>query len=108
MACKDWNAAEMKHGHIALVSETCPSLLFVNKDEMYHKTLANLLEVRARKDRVIAVTTVDTQVPEGLAYNLITIPAAHEAFQPILAATPFQLLKRLYPLRAQLRCRQAP
>ena len=43
-------AAEMKHGPIALVSETCPSLIFVNQDEMYHKTLANLQEVRARRD----------------------------------------------------------
>ena len=85
-------AAEMKHGPIALVSETCPSLIFVNQDEMYHKTLANLQEVRARKGRVIAVTTSDSAFPEDQADDIISIPAAHEAVQPILASIPVQLL----------------
>ena len=43
-------AAEMKHGPIALVSETCPSLIFVNQDEMYHKTLANRKRLRGRDE----------------------------------------------------------
>ncbi|MBT5378501.1 MAG: glutamine--fructose-6-phosphate transaminase (isomerizing) [Opitutae bacterium] len=85
-------AAEMKHGPIALISETCPSLLFVNNDEMYHKTLSNLQEVRARKGRVIAVTTLDANFPNDLANDIITIPSAHEAVQPILASIPVQLL----------------
>ena len=85
-------AAEMKHGPIALISETCPSLLFVNNDEMYHKTLSNLQEVRARKGRVIAVTTPDANFPKDLANDIITIPSAHEAVQPILASIPVQLL----------------
>jgi glutamine---fructose-6-phosphate transaminase (isomerizing) len=85
-------AAEMKHGPIALISETCPSLLFVNHDEMYHKTLSNLQEVRARKGRVIAVTTTDANFPEDLANDIITIPSAHEVVQPILASIPVQLL----------------
>lgn len=85
-------AAEMKHGPIALVSESCPSLLFVNHDEMYQKTLANLQEVRARKGKVIAVTTSDAGFPEDQADDIITIPAAHEAMQPILASIPVQLL----------------
>jgi glucosamine--fructose-6-phosphate aminotransferase (isomerizing) len=85
-------AAEMKHGPIALISETCPSLLFVNNDETYHKTLSNLQEVRARKGRVIAVTTTDANFPEDLANDIITIPSAHEVVQPILASIPVQLL----------------
>ncbi len=85
-------AAEMKHGPIALISPSCPSLLFVNSDEMFHKTLSNLQEVRARKGRVIAVTTTAAQFPDDLADDIIQIPSAHEAVQPILASIPVQLL----------------
>ena len=54
--------------------------------------MSNLQEVRARKGRVIAVTTADANFPEDLANDIITIPSAHEAVQPILASIPVQLL----------------
>ena len=85
-------AAEMKHGPIALVCEQCPSLFFINNDEMYQKTLANLQEVRARKGQVIAITTESTDFPKDLADDIITIPDSHEAIQPILNSIPVQLL----------------
>ena len=64
----------------------------MNSDEMFHKTLSNLQEVRARKGRVIAVTTTAAQFPDDLADDIIQIPSAHEAVQPILASIPVQLL----------------
>ncbi len=85
-------AAEMKHGPIALICEKCPSLFFINNDEMYHKTLANLQEVRSRKGPVIAITTESTDFPADLADDIITIPDSHEAVQPILNSIPVQLL----------------
>jgi len=85
-------AAEMKHGPIALISETCPSVFFINNDEMYQKSLANLQEVRARKGKVIAITTEDANFPEDLADDIIPIPAADEAVLPILTSIPVQLL----------------
>ncbi len=82
----------MKHGPIALICEKCPSLFFINNDEMYHKTLANLQEVRSRKGPVIAITTESTDFPADLADDIITIPDSHEAVQPILNSIPVQLL----------------
>ena len=89
MACKDRNTTEIKHGYIALVSESCSGLLFIHKDKMHHKTLANLLELRARMGRVITITIGDNPSfrVSGLRPHHY-FPAAHEAFQPILAAIP--------------------
>lgn len=85
-------AAEMKHGPIALISEQCPSVFFINNDEMYQKSLANLQEVRARKGKVIAITTEDANFPDDLADDVIPIPSAAEAVLPILTSIPVQLL----------------
>lgn len=85
-------AAEMKHGPIALVCPECPSVIFAPKDELFTKILANVQEIKARKGKVILITTDDAEIPDGLADDLIVIPSAHEAVMPILATVPVQLL----------------
>jgi glucosamine--fructose-6-phosphate aminotransferase (isomerizing) len=85
-------AAEMKHGPIALVSEECPSVFLVSSGEMFNKVLSSMQEIKARKGKVIAVATADCQLPEGLADEVIRIPACHEAVLPIVATIPVQLL----------------
>ena len=85
-------AAEMKHGPIALISEECPSVFVAPQDDMFAKILANIEEIKARKGKVIAITSEDSDFPENLADELIVIPAAHPAVVPILATIPLQLL----------------
>jgi glutamine---fructose-6-phosphate transaminase (isomerizing) len=85
-------AAEMKHGPIALVSEECPSVFLVSSGEMFNKVLSSMQEIKARKGKVIAVATADCQLPDGLADEVIRIPACHEAVLPIVATIPVQLL----------------
>jgi len=85
-------AAEMKHGPIALVSETCPSVFLAPKGEMFNKIASSMQEIKARGGPVIAIATEGCAFPPGLADELITIPDCHEAVLPIVAAVPVQLL----------------
>jgi glucosamine--fructose-6-phosphate aminotransferase (isomerizing) len=85
-------AAEMKHGPIALVSESCPSVFLAPKGEMLNKVLSSMQEIKARRGPVIAIVTEGVELPPGLADELITIPDCHEAVLPIVASIPVQLL----------------
>jgi glucosamine--fructose-6-phosphate aminotransferase (isomerizing) len=85
-------AAEMKHGPIALIDDEMPVVFIATKDSSYEKVVSNIQEVKARKGHVIAIVTEgDTQVKEMADY-VIEIPQTDQAFVPLLATIPLQLL----------------
>ncbi|MCS7004259.1 MAG: glutamine--fructose-6-phosphate transaminase (isomerizing) [Cytophagales bacterium] len=85
-------AAEMKHGPIALIDEQMPVCFIATRDSSYDKIVSNIQEVKARKGKVIAIVTKgDTLIPKMVDY-VIEIPYTAEAFMPILAVIPLQLL----------------
>ena len=85
-------AAEMKHGPIALIDDDMPVVFIATKDSSYEKVVSNIQEVKARKGHVIAIVTEgDTQVKE-MADFVIEIPQTDQAFVPLLATIPLQLL----------------
>ncbi|WP_221030097.1 glutamine--fructose-6-phosphate transaminase (isomerizing) [Actomonas aquatica] len=84
-------AAEMKHGPIALINADCPSVFLVPNNELFNKVVSSMQEIKARGGPIIAITTDDADLPEGLADDVITIPACHEAVLPIVATIPLQL-----------------
>jgi len=85
-------AAEMKHGPIALIDDDMPVVFIATKDSSYEKVISNIQEVKARKGHVIAIVTEgDTQV-KNMADFVIEIPQTDEAFVPLLATIPLQLL----------------
>ena len=85
-------AAEMKHGPIALICETCPTVFFAPKGEIFPKVVSSIQEIKARKGKTIVIATEGCEFPAGLADEIITIPDCHEAVLPIVAAVPVQLL----------------
>lgn len=85
-------AGEMKHGPIALIDETCPSIFVAPADKSYDKILSNMQEVKARGGKVIAIVTKDDMVMSRLADYSIEIDATDELFTPMLSAIPLQLL----------------
>ena len=85
-------AAEMKHGPIALISEKCPSVFFAPKGEIFNKVVSSMQEIKARKGPVIAIITEGSELPPGLADEVIVIPDCHDAVLPIVATIPIQLL----------------
>lgn len=85
-------AAEMKHGPIALIDEEMPVVFIATKNSSYEKVISNIQEVKARKGQVIAIVTEgDTEV-RRMADYCIEIPDSSEAFLPLLATIPLQLL----------------
>ena len=85
-------AAEMKHGPIALIDEEMPVVFIATQNSSYEKVISNIQEVKARKGKVIAIVTKgDTEVNK-IADYCIEIPDSDEAFLPLLATIPLQLL----------------
>ncbi|MCS7181757.1 MAG: glutamine--fructose-6-phosphate transaminase (isomerizing) [Thermoanaerobaculum sp.] len=85
-------AGEMKHGPIALLDEQFPVVGLCPAFELFHKTLSNLEEVRARQAPVYVVG--DPQHPRlrELAQVVIPLPPSPWPLLPILAVVPLQLL----------------
>ncbi len=85
-------AAEMKHGPIALIDEAMPVVVIATRGSILEKLVSNIQEVKARKGIVIAIVTEgDTEVRK-LADYTIEVPDTEEAFSPLLATIPLQLL----------------
>jgi glucosamine--fructose-6-phosphate aminotransferase (isomerizing) len=85
-------AAEMKHGPIALIDEEMPVIVIATKGASYEKVVSNIQEVKARKGKVIAIVTEGDTTVKGIADHCIEIPASPDAFVPLLAVVPLQLL----------------
>ncbi len=84
-------AGEMKHGPIALIAPSFPSIVLCPKDSVYEKTVSNIEELRARCGPVIAVTTDGNEDIKELATDVIYIPKTLEMLTPLLAVIPLQL-----------------
>ena len=85
-------AAEMKHGPIALIDKEMPVVVIATKNSSYEKVISNIQEVKARKGIVIAIVTAGDKEIEKMVDYCIEIPDADEAFLPLLAIIPLQLL----------------
>ncbi len=85
-------AGEMKHGPIALVDETCPTVVLNPKDAHFPKTRSNLAEVRARSGPVLVVASEQDDEAKHLADFYLTVPDVPEHVLPVVAAVPMQLI----------------
>jgi glucosamine--fructose-6-phosphate aminotransferase (isomerizing) len=85
-------AAEMKHGPIALIDENMPVVFICTRDSAYEKVVSNMMEVRARKGRIIAIATEGDTEMASRADHVLYVPATIPMLQPILSVIPLQLL----------------
>jgi glucosamine--fructose-6-phosphate aminotransferase (isomerizing) len=85
-------AAEMKHGPIALIDEMMPVVFIAPHDSVFDKVTSNVAEVKARKGRVIAITSRDEPSLVGKLDYEFRIPETVDMLTPVLAAVPLQLL----------------
>ena len=85
-------AAEMKHGPIALIDEMMPVVFIAPHDAVFDKVVSNVQEVKARKGRVIAITSRDEPALSGKVDYEFRIPQTIDMLTPILACIPLQLL----------------
>ncbi len=84
-------AGEMKHGPIALIDKTTPSVFLIPPSPLLlNKTLSNIKEVSSRKGEVIAVATDKYEKIED-AGLVLTTPSTDLIFSPFLYIVPLQL-----------------
>lgn len=84
-------AGEMKHGPLAMIDPSFPTLALATDSPQLEKTYSNIAEIRARHGRIVAIATEGNEQIPGLVDDVIYIPRTVEQFQPILAATAMQL-----------------
>ncbi len=82
----------MKHGPIALIDENMPVVFIATKDAAYEKIITNILEVKARKGKIITVITEGDSYIPTLVDHYIEVPPVDEPFYPLLTVIPLQLL----------------
>jgi len=85
-----YQAAELKHGPLALINSSMPSLVVVPDDELLSKNISTIEQIRARGGPVIAVTSAD--LPAYLADAVIRVPSGEPELDPLLLNVPLQLL----------------
>ena len=84
-------AAEMKHGPIALIDPRVPTVVLAAQAEIRDKMMGNAHEILARAGRIIAVAQEGDTELARLAEDVIFIPKTPDPLVPILAVIPLQL-----------------
>jgi glutamine---fructose-6-phosphate transaminase (isomerizing) len=82
-------ASELKHGPIALISESFPTVVVLLDDDLFEKNLSSIQQVRARKGPVIAIT--QRVIDPALADHVVLIPTVTPELDPIMANVALQL-----------------
>jgi glucosamine--fructose-6-phosphate aminotransferase (isomerizing) len=85
-----YQAAELKHGPLALINQSMPSVVIVPADELLAKNISTIEQIKARGGPVIAVTSAN--LPAGLADAVIRVPCGEPELEPMLLNVPLQLL----------------
>lgn len=84
-------AGELKHGTISLIEEGTLVTAVATQEELYKKTISNIVEVKTRGAIVLAVTNDDNIEMENAADYVIYIPKTNPYFTNSLAIIPLQL-----------------
>ena len=85
-------AAEMKHGPIALIDEMMPVVVIAATEHTNDKMVSNIEEVKARKGRIIAITSENNFEVDALSEFNFKMPATEDVLSPLLSVIPLQLL----------------
>ncbi len=89
---ESYAAGELKHGTIALIEEGTPVVAVCCNEALEDKTISNIVEVKARGAKVLAVAFRGDRKIVAQANDAIYIPRINTLFSPILAVLPMQLL----------------
>jgi glucosamine--fructose-6-phosphate aminotransferase (isomerizing) len=84
-------AGELKHGTISLIEEGTLVAAVVTQEELYKKTISNIVELSSRGAFVLAVTNTGNREIEKAADYVIYIPQTNKYFTNSLAIIPLQL-----------------
>lgn len=82
---------ELKHGPLALIDESFPTIAICLSDSVYEKMVSNIQEIKARNGRVLAVATEGNRDVRKIVDDVIYIPKTLEMLTPILSVIPLHL-----------------
>jgi glucosamine--fructose-6-phosphate aminotransferase (isomerizing) len=82
-------AGEMKHGPIALISPMLPTIALCNNKQTHEKIISNIMEVKARDGKVLAITSKKSIIT--VADDVLLIPDTIDELAPILSSIVGQL-----------------
>lgn len=84
-------AGELKHGTISLIEDGTLVVALLTQDELFKKTVSNVVEVKTRGAVVLSVTNAgNTDIEKNSDYT-IYIPKTNKYFTNSLAVIPLQL-----------------
>ena len=86
-----YQTSEVKHGPLALIDESLPTVVILPDDELTARNVAAMQQIAARKGPLVAITHPDVAVGE-IAFPRITVPKNERELDPILLTIPLQLL----------------
>ena len=84
-------AGELKHGTISLIEDNTLVVALATQEQLYPKTISNIVEVKTRGAFVLAVTNFGHKEIEKNADYVIYIPKTDNFFTNSLAIVPLQL-----------------
>ena len=88
-------ASELKHGPLALISPTTPTVFVLPDDDLLEKNLSTIEEIRARKGPLLIVTNATGEQlarVQKLADDCILLPPICDLLNPVMMLLPLQLL----------------
>lgn len=85
-------AGELKHGTISLIENGTLVIGVLTQQELFEKTLSNMVEVKSRGAYLMGLTTYGNYSVEDTAEFTVYIPKTDERFSTSLAVVPLQLM----------------
>ncbi|HTW16085.1 MAG TPA: glutamine--fructose-6-phosphate transaminase (isomerizing) [Nocardioides sp.] len=96
-----YQTSELKHGPLALIDESVPTVALVPTDELTDRNVGAMHEIAARRGPLVVVTHEDVDLGELDAVR-IDVPRNERELDPILLTIPLQLLAYHAALRLGL------
>ena len=84
-------SGELKHGTISLIEDNTLVIGIATQEDIFEKTISNLVEVKSRGAYVVVVTSEEKDVSK-VANDTIYIPKTNKYFYPSLSVIPLQLI----------------
>ncbi len=87
-----YEASELKHGPLALIDETMPTVAILPDDELTDRNTGALQQVAARSGPLVTITHPQVRLGDLADIPRIDVPKNERELDPILLTIPLQLL----------------
>ena len=85
-------AGELKHGPLALIDDTMPTIVVAPNNELLEKLKSNMEEVRARGGELIVFADASSGILEQDGITVLGVPHTTDLMAPMVYTIPLQLL----------------